>query len=220
MIILTADHTPTPPVLNATLFIISAPSGAGKTSLVRKLLARFPRLKLSTSYTTRAPRPGELNGEHYHFVNQETFERMITANEFVEYARVFNHAYGTAEATLRSALADGIDLILEIDWQGAQQVRARFPEAISVFILPPSLQALEQRLRSRAQDSNEVIAHRMTAARTELSHYHEYDYLIVNDQFETALTDLMCLIQTRRLRRDYQLAHHRAILNKLLAAPT
>ncbi len=217
---MTDNYSPAPPVLNATLFIISAPSGAGKTSLVRKLLARLPQLQLSISYTTRAPRPGEINGEHYHFVNQATFERMIAADEFVEYARVFHHAYGTAEATLRSTLAAGIDLILEIDWQGAQQVRARFPDAISVFILPPSLQALEQRLRSRAQDSDEVIAHRMTAAYTELSHYHEYDYLVVNDQFENALTDLMCLIQARRLRRDYQLAHHRAILSKLLAAST
>ncbi|WPL16200.1 Guanylate kinase [Thiorhodovibrio winogradskyi] len=187
-----------------TLFVVSAPSGAGKTSLVRALLDGHPNLRLSVSYTTRTPRAGEVDGVHYHFVSRETFEHMVRQNAFVEYAQVFDNAYGTARETLRQALDDGQDLLLEIDWQGARQVRQHFPEAVSIFILPPSLRELERRLRERAQDSDETIARRMAEARGELSHYGEYDYLIVNDRFEAALTELRALVCAFGLRRARQ----------------
>lgn len=187
-----------------TLFVVSAPSGAGKTSLVRALLKGHPNLRLSVSYTTRPPRAGEIDGEHYHFVSREAFERMVLENAFVEYAQVFDNAYGTARATLRQALDAGQDLLLEIDWQGARQVRAHFPEAVSIFILPPSLTELEQRLRKRGQDSDAIIARRMAEARSELSHYGEYDYLIVNDRFEAALAELRALVCAFGLRRTSQ----------------
>lgn len=187
-----------------TLFVVSAPSGAGKTSLVRALLDGHPNLRLSVSYTTRAPREGEIDGVHYHFVTQAEFERMVLEQAFVEYAQVFQHAYGTARATLRHALDQGQDLLLEIDWQGARQVRKVFPDAVSVFILPPSLDELERRLRARGQDSEEVIATRMAQARSELSHYGEYDYLIVNDRFEAALAELRALVCVFDLRRKRQ----------------
>ncbi|MBK1650074.1 guanylate kinase [Rhabdochromatium marinum] len=189
---------------SGTLFVVSAPSGAGKTSLVRALLDGHPRLRLSTSYTTRAPREGEIDGVHYHFVSREAFERMIEENAFVEYAQVFQNAYGTARETLRQSLDAGQDLLLEIDWQGARQVRAHFPEAVSIFILPPSLQELERRLRERGQDSEETIAARMAEARSELSHFGEYDYLIVNDRFEAALAELRALVCAFGLRRQSQ----------------
>ncbi len=194
-----AEDTP-----RGVLFVVSAPSGAGKTSLVRALLGRDPALRLSTSYTTRAPRPGEVDGEHYHFVDRARFEQMVREGAFVEYARVFDNAYGTAEASLVEALERGEDLLLEIDWQGARQVRERLPEAVGIFILPPSLAALEQRLRGRGQDSDEVIARRMAQARDELSHYGEYDYLILNDRFDDALVQLVSVVAAERLRRPRQ----------------
>jgi guanylate kinase len=200
-----------------TLFVVSAPSGAGKTSLVQTLLNDDPDLWLSVSYTTRAPRTGEVDGQHYHFVDHLRFEEMVAEGAFVEYARVFDNAYGTAEATLREALAAGDDLLLEIDWQGARQVRKRFPEAVTVFIVPPSLEALEVRLRGRAQDSDETIARRMAQARDELSHYGEYDYLVVNDDFEQALRQLRCLITAERLRLARQREHHREALAAMLS---
>jgi guanylate kinase len=208
------------PRARGTLFVVSAPSGAGKTSLVRALLEREEGLWLSVSYTTRAPREGEVDGQHYHFVDHATFEAMVAEDAFVEYARVFDNAYGTAEATLREALAAGDDLILEIDWQGARQVRARFPEAVTVFIVPPSVQALEERLRGRGQDSDETIARRMAQARDELSHYAEYDYLVVNDDFEQALAELHCLVAVERLRLGRQRQRHRAALADMLAEVT
>jgi guanylate kinase len=200
-----------------TLFVVSAPSGAGKTSLVRALLEQDPRIRLSTSFTTRAPRPGEIDGEHYHFVDHARFEQMIADDALVEYARVFDNAYGTAEATLREVIEAGHDLLLEIDWQGARQVRERLPEAVSIFILPPSLAALESRLRARAQDSDAVIERRMSQARQELSHFDEYDYLIVNDRFETALAQLGAVIEAERLRLARQHRRHAAMLAELLA---
>lgn len=199
-----------------TLFVVSAPSGAGKTSLVRALLEGNPNLRLSVSYTTRSPRPGEVDGVHYHFVSRATFERMVLDNAFVEYAQVFDNAYGTARETLRQALDGGRDVLLEIDWQGARQVRAHFPEAVSVFILPPSLAELERRLRGRGQDSDEIIARRMAKARDELSHYGEYDYLIVNDRFEAALTELRALICAFGLRRSSQRHKLGGALNAML----
>jgi len=185
------------------LFILSAASGAGKTSLIAALLEREPNLDLAVSFTTRAPRPGEQDGIHYHFVAQDRFRRMIAAGEFLEHAQVFGNHYGTAEPAVRSQLEQGRDLLLEIDWQGARQVRTCFPGAVSIFILPPSAQALELRLRNRGLDSDQVIADRMTAARSEMSHYAEYDFLVVNDLFDTALNDLICLIRAERLRRSH-----------------
>ena len=212
-------HDDDAPKARGTLFVVSAPSGAGKTSLVRALLDRDPLLELSTSYTTRAPRPGEVDGEHYHFVDHARFEQMIAGDELVEYARVFDNAYGTAEASLREVIDAGDDLLLEIDWQGARQVRERLPEAVSIFILPPSLTALESRLRGRGQDSDEVIARRMAQARDELSHFDEYDYLVVNDQFETALAELAAVVTAERLRLTRQQRRHATMLSELLATP-
>jgi guanylate kinase len=200
------------------LFVVSAPSGAGKTSLVKALLETAPSLQLSVSYTTRPPRAGEQDGVHYHFVEPDTFEGMVAAGEFVEYARVFGNAYGTAAATLRAGLDAGADLLLEIDWQGARQVRERFPAAVSVFIAPPSLEALEQRLRGRGQDSDQVIATRMAQAQDELSHHHEYDYLVVNDDFDTALRELLAIVIAERLREPRQALRHAAALGAMLGA--
>ncbi len=182
------------------LFIVSAPSGAGKTSLVKALLEQDPGLALSVSCTTRAPRAGEQDGVHYHFLDRDQFERAVAAGEFMEHAEVFGNLYGTREADLRAHLASGRDLILEIDWQGARQVRKRFADAVSLFILPPSLAELERRLRGRGTDSEEVIARRLAQARDDLSHWAEYDYLIVNDRFELALAELGAIVTAERRR--------------------
>lgn len=198
------------------LFVVSAPSGAGKTSLVRALLEDDADLQLSVSYTTRARRSGEIDGQHYHFVDQDTFEQMVAADAFVEYARVFGNAYGTAAATLRETLDDGQDLLLEIDWQGARQVRQRFPESVSVFIVPPSLPALDARLRGRGQDSDAVIRERMDKARDELSHWSEYQYLVVNDRFDQALSELRSIVTAERLRTAQQAARLREPLRSML----
>jgi guanylate kinase len=197
------------------LFIVSAPSGAGKTSLVKALRSNDGDLGLAVSYTTRSPRPGEQNGVHYHFVDSATFEAMVVSGAFLEHAEVFGKRYGTAEETVRAELGQGRDLILEIDWQGARQVRTRFPEAVSIFVLPPSLAALEERLRGRGQDDAEVIAGRMARARAELSHYGEYDYLVVNDRFEEALAELGCVVRAERLRRERQVQSLSALLTDL-----
>lgn len=199
------------------LYVVSAPSGAGKTSLVKVLLERDKALNLSVSYTTRAPRPGEESGVHYHFVDVETFRRMAADGAFVEHAEVFGNHYGTAEATLREALDAGRDLLLEIDWQGARQVRERFPEAVGLFIVPPSLAALEERLRGRGQDSDEIIAARMAESRSELAHYDEYDYLIVNDDFDLALEELATAVVAERLRRERRALAMREALDAMLA---
>jgi len=199
------------------LFIVSAPSGAGKTSLVNALLQREPALRLAVSYTTRSPRPGEENGVHYHFVSEERFLAMMGEGAFLEHAEVFGNRYGTAEATVREDLAQGRDLILEIDWQGARQVRERFPAAVSIFVLPPSAEALHERLCGRGQDSDAVIEVRMRAAREEISHYAEYDYLVVNDRFEPALEELACVTRAERLRRNHSQARLQPMLELLLA---
>lgn len=200
------------------LFVVSAPSGAGKTSLVKALLEVEPSLQLSVSYTTRPPREGEQDGVHYHFVDAPSFERMAEAGELVEYAHVFGNAYGTAAATLRERLDAGADVLLEIDWQGARQVRARFPEAVSVFIAPPSLAALEARLRGRGKDSEDVIRARMARARDELSHHDEYDYMVLNDDFAVALGELRAIVTAERLRESRQAKRHAAALAAMLAA--
>ena len=198
------------------LFIVSAPSGAGKTSLVRALLEKMPGLVLSVSHTTRPPRPGEVDGRDYHFVTPEDFERLAEAGAFLEQAEVFGNRYGTAEKGVRDQLAAGHDVILEIDWQGARQVRRRFPGAVSVFIAPPSIEALRERLSGRGQDDPEVIERRMAQARDELAHYVEYDYLVINDRFETALAELGCLVTAERDRLMRAAARHARELQRML----
>ena len=186
------------------LFIVSAPSGAGKTSLLRKLVPADPRLQMSVSHTTRAMRPGEEDGVHYHFVTAEHFEQLVETGGFLEHARVFDNYYGTAEDAVRGQLAQGMDLVLEIDWQGARQVRKRFPDAVSVFVAPPSIEALRERLSGRGQDSAEIVERRMADARSELSHFPEYDYLVINDDFDTALAELRAILTAERLREPRQ----------------
>jgi guanylate kinase len=191
-----------------TLFIVSAPSGAGKTSLVSALAASEPDLRVSISHTTRPRRPGECDGINYYFVDHASFEAMIRRGEFLEYACVFDHLYGTSAPWVNAQLEGGEDVILEIDWQGARQVRAAMPQAISLFILPPSYQALEQRLKGRGKDTEETIERRMRDAVNEIIHYQEYDYLVVNDAFDCALVDLRAIVRASRLRSKVQ---HRAL---------
>lgn len=202
-----------------TLFIISAPSGAGKTSLLRDVLETSgSQLALSISHTTRSPRPGEVDGSHYHFVDEERFREMIDAAAFLEHARVFDYFYGTSQAGVESQLDAGQDVILEIDWQGAAQVRKVLPDSIGIFILPPSRAALEERLRSRGQDDEEIIARRMQDAASEMSHYGEYDYLIINDVFAAARDELAAIIRCQQLRLPAQQQRHAALLGDLLAS--
>ncbi len=202
---------------SATLYVFSAPSGAGKTSLVKALLAEMEGIEVSVSHTTRSIRPGEQDGVDYHFISKDEFECMVEAGAFLEHAQVFDNFYGTARSSIETRLAAGADVILEIDWQGARQVRTWKAEAVSVFILPPSRTALEDRLRGRAQDSEDIIARRMRDAVSEMSHYTEFDYLVINDQFRQALQDLQAIVSARRLRQAVQARHHAAMLAALLA---
>lgn len=201
----------------ATLYIFSAPSGAGKTSLVKALLAEMNGIEVSVSHTTRAMRPGEQEGVDYHFISRDEFETMVEADAFLEHAQVFDNFYGTARSSIETRLAAGADVILEIDWQGARQVRAWKADAVSVFILPPSREALEERLRGRGQDNEEIIARRMRDAVSEMSHYAEFDYLVINDRFDLALQDLCAIVSARRLRQPVQARRHAAMLAALLA---
>jgi len=198
-----------------TLFILSAPSGAGKTSLLKALREQDDALQVSCSHTTRPMRPGEEDGVHYHFVDHERFLHMVEMGEFLEHAEVFGNFYGTAEATVRAQLEQG-DLVLEIDWQGARQVRKRFPEAVSIFILPPSPEDLRERLEARGQDSEEVIQGRMREALSEMSHYAEFDYLVINDIFDAALEELDCIVRSQRLRIEKQTREHAEQIQRLL----
>ncbi|BAW79963.1 guanylate kinase [Candidatus Nitrosoglobus terrae] len=199
------------------LFIIAAPSGAGKTSLVKALVSSVTGVYFSVSHTTRLPRLGEQDGVDYHFVDEEVFKVMAQAGAFLEHARVFDHYYGTAYQSVSELLEQGLDVILEIDWQGGRQVRTRFPNSTSIFILPPSQQALEGRLNLRGQDKGTVIARRMRDARAEISHYSEFDYLIVNEEFRTALEDLSAIIRSQRLLRQRQEEKLKSLLYELLA---
>lgn len=199
-----------------TLFIVSAPSGAGKTSLLKALIEVNDGLRVSVSHTTRPKRPGETDGVDYHFVDSDTFARMAEKGEFLEHARVFENYYGTAESNIRDQLDAGVDVILEIDWQGARQVRSRFPDTASIFILPPSRGALRERLGNRGQDSEDIIERRMGDAIAEMSHYPEYDYLVVNDQFDQALRELGSLVTARRLRCSAQVQRLQGVLEGLL----
>lgn len=198
------------------LFIVSAPSGAGKTSLVRAMMERLGKVAFSVSHTTRAMRPGEQEGRDYHFIDVPTFEAEIAAGAFLEYAKVFDNYYGTARASVEAQLEAGDDVFLDIDWQGARQIRAAWPGVVSIFILPPSRAALESRLRGRGQDPDDIIAKRMQGAVSESAHYDEYDYLIINDDFPTALDELMAIVRAQRLRTSQQALRHADLLERLL----
>ncbi|GHD73903.1 guanylate kinase [Luteimonas padinae] len=203
--------------MRGTLFIVAAPSGAGKSSIVNACLARDRNISLSISFTSRPPRPGERHAEHYHFVDDAEFQRMIEAGDFFEYARVHGDWKGTARQSVEPQLAAGRDVLLEIDWQGARQVRAAVPDAVGVFILPPSRAALDQRMRKRGQDSEEVMARRLAAAREEMSHFDEFDYVIVNEDFDTAVDEMCAVFTASRLRREAQARRHGALIEALLA---
>jgi guanylate kinase len=183
--------------VRGNLYVVAAPSGAGKTSLVKALMEREPRIRFSVSYTTRKPRPSEVDGRDYHFVTQERFAKMAERGEFLEHARVFDNFYGTGIETVQTGLTQGELLLLEIDWQGARQVRARLPEARSIFILPPSRRALEERLRTRSTDSEAVIERRLRDAKQDLAHWTEFDYVVINDRFEQAVADLLAIVDDR-----------------------
>lgn len=201
------------------LFILSAPSGAGKSSLISALLKQTSvrPMQVSVSHTTRDPRPGETNGQHYHFVSKEVFQQAIAENTFYEHAEVFGNYYGTSEIAIDQQLEQGIDVFLDIDWQGAQQVRMKKPDVTTIFISPPSKQELENRLRGRGQDSEEVIQSRMAQAQAECSHYQEFDYIIINDDFEQALIDLTTIVNNQRLKRSQQAQQHQSLFEELLA---
>lgn len=207
--------------VTGNLFILSAPSGAGKSSLIKALLAQgndsnTRDMQVSVSHTTRAPRPGEKNGEHYHFVSVDEFKAQINQGTFYEYAEVFGNYYGTSEIAIDAQLAQGIDVFLDIDWQGAQQVRVKKPDVTTIFISPPSKQELENRLRGRGQDSEEIIAGRMAQAQAECSHFHEFDYIIINDDFNQALADLKTIVYNQRLTCNQQSEQHKILLSELI----
>jgi guanylate kinase len=201
------------------LFIISAPSGAGKTSLVKALLQTGIDLNLSISYTTRPARAGEVDGQDYHFISREDFEQRQKQDDFLESAQVYGNFYGTSKQWINQAIMAGRDILLEIDSQGAQQVRRIFPKAITIFVLPPSLAALEMRLRQRAQDSAEAIGRRLAAAREEIKHVREYDYVIINKKLDKASQELRCIVQAERLRTAKQLARYRDLIVQLETVP-
>ncbi|MEI7457609.1 MAG: guanylate kinase [Nitrosomonadales bacterium] len=201
--------------MSGSLFVISAPSGAGKTSLVHALLATNPQIDLSISYTTRAPRPGEVDGVAYHFVSRETFLEMSGRGEFLESAEVYGNFYGTSQSWIAQENAKDRDILLEIDWQGANQVRCQFPECVSIFILPPSIAALEQRLTGRGTDHSDIIKRRMAAASEDVAHVAEFDYVIINDDLNEALKEFNAIVLAARLRGTKQLARHQNLINQL-----
>ncbi len=201
-----------------TLYIVTAPSGAGKTSLLRTLVGHDEHIRIAVSHTTRPKRPGEMDGVDYHFVDEEQFLQMVGEGVFLEHASVFGNYYGTSEDAVRRELAQGMDVILEIDWQGAQQVRSRIDNAVYIFILPPSLESLIERLTERGQDSAEVIACRTEEAQGEISHYSEFDYLVINDVFDRAVDELRTIIISQRLRLNIQARLHQEMIAQMLSA--
>jgi guanylate kinase len=201
-----------------TLFIVAAPSGAGKSTLVNALLEREPAISLSVSHTTRPPRAGETYGRHYYFVERAEFEREVAAGVFLEHAEVHGNLYGTSRTRVQELLAQGRDVLLEIDWQGAEQIRRSKPDCVSVFILPPSRAELERRLRGRGSDSAEVIERRLRNSRGEIAHAHQFDYILVNDAFDQALADLQAIVRAVRLRSVLQWQRHEALIDELLAS--
>ncbi len=201
--------------MSGNLFIVSAPSGAGKTSLVKALLAINAGIDVSVSYTSRAPRPGEVDGKDYHFVSRETFLTMMRHGDFLESAEVYGNLYGTSQSWINQKLQSGRDILLEIDWQGAAQVRNKFPICVPIFILPPSLQALETRLKGRGQDAPEVIARRLQSAQEDIAHVVEFDYVIINDKLDEALQQLNAVVVAAGLRSDRQLVRQANLINQL-----
>jgi guanylate kinase len=200
--------------MSGALFIVSSPSGGGKTSLVKALLEAEPEVRLSVSYTTRPARPGEVDGRDYHFITLPVFERMLEAGEFLESALIYGNRYGTSQRWIERERAEGRDVLLEIDWQGAQQVRRLMRQVVSIFILPPSPEVLESRLRGRGQDSEDVVARRLAAAREEIAHVSEYEYVIINDDFNRAAQDLRSIVRAERLKLARQLARNLSLLNR------
>ncbi len=210
--------------LLGNLFILAAPSGAGKSSLIKALMEKYGKnaanpMQVSVSHTTRAPRPGEVNGQHYHFVDKAEFEALIELGAFFEWAEVFGNYYGTSRITIEETLHKGIDVFLDIDWQGARQVKAALPDTCGIFILPPSLNVLNERLNNRGQDSQEVIAGRMSKAVDEMSHYNEFDHLIINDDFDTALSELHGIVTAQRVRTIKQSMRHSSLIAELTKKP-
>ncbi|WP_158768413.1 guanylate kinase [Paraglaciecola sp. L1A13] len=206
------------------LFILAAPSGAGKSSLIKALLQNHHsteihnnEMQVSVSHTTRAPRPGEVDGEHYHFVSREVFQELISKDEFFEWAEVFGNYYGTSKVVIEQTLRQGIDVFLDIDWQGARQVKAQIPDTATIFVAPPSREELMRRLTERGQDTPEVIQDRMNKAVSEISHYHEFDFIVVNDDFKAALAELDAIVSSRRLRKEKQVMRHQSLFENLLA---
>ncbi len=207
------------------LFILAAPSGAGKSSLIKALLQNHDateihnnEMQVSVSHTTRAPRPGEIDGVHYHFVSREVFQELISQDEFFEWAEVFGNYYGTSKVVIEQTLRKGIDVFLDIDWQGARQVKAQIPDTATIFVAPPSREELMRRLTERGQDTPEVIQDRMNKAVSEISHYHEFDYIVVNDDFDAALAELDAIVSSRRLRKEKQVMRHKSLFENLLAS--
>lgn len=199
-----------------TLYIVSAPSGAGKTSLVAALVKAMPRLRISVSHTTRAIRPGEVDGVNYHFTSRDSFVQQVEQGRFLEHAEVFGNLYGTSGDWVSQTLRGGEDVVLEIDWQGAAQIRKQVPEAVSIFIMPPSLTTLAERLRGRGSDDETVIQQRLDGAREEISHYGEFDYLVVNQDFQRALDDLIAIVEAGRLAIGRQSQRQASVLQELL----
>lgn len=197
------------------LFVVTAPSGAGKTTLVAALLAADSQVQLSISFTTRPPRAGEVDGKDYHFVDRAEFERMIAAGELLEFAEVYGNYYGTSQVWINQVMENGRDILLEIDWQGAEQVRRIFPSAIGIFILPPCIETLENRLRGRGKDSEEVIARRMAVAKEEVNHVDEFDYVIVNEHIDDAVRDIVAVVRAQRLTLARQSNRHTALISSL-----
>jgi len=207
------------------LFILAAPSGAGKSSLIKALLekhlssdAHNNAMQVSISHTTRASRPGEIDGVHYHFVDRTEFESLIDQGAFFEHAEVFGHYYGTSKVVIEHTLRQGIDVFLDIDWQGARQVKAQIPDTATIFVAPPSKEELKRRLTERGQDSTEIIEQRMTCAVSEISLYHEFDFIVVNDNFSAALSELDAIVTTRRLRKEKQIIRYQQLFDNLLGS--